>query len=113
MNAHPHWEFILVSPKDHHDDIIGVMFCYKNIGRIYVPAFVGMDYDRLMEFGTYRVLLLNTIERAIALQMDKIDLGMTAAFEKKKLGATVEEKYAYLQTADNYTLELLGIMEGQ
>ena len=113
MNAHPHWKFILVSPKDRHNDIIGVMFCYKNIGRIYVPAFVGMDYDSFMEFGTYRVLLLKTIERAIALQMDKIDLGMTAAFEKKKLGATVEEKFAYLQTQDNYALELLGIMEGQ
>ena len=43
----------------------------------------------------------------------KIDFGLTAAFEKRKLGATVEKKYAYLQTQDNFILELLGIMEGQ
>jgi hypothetical protein len=36
---------------------------------------------------------------------------MTAAFEKRKLGATIEEKYAYIQTSDNYTLELMGILE--
>ncbi|MEP2058198.1 MAG: hypothetical protein ABJJ05_10355, partial [Maribacter litoralis] len=71
------------------------------------------DYDYLKKFGTYRLLLLKTIERAIELRFPKIEMGMTASFEKKKLGAKIMEKYAYLQTADNYTLELLGIMEGQ
>ena len=54
-----------------------------------------------------------TINRSIALQIPKIDLGMTASFEKKKLGARIVEKYAYMQTEDNFTLEMLGIMEGQ
>lgn len=113
MNEHPNWEFILTTPKNQLDEIVGVMFCYKNMGQVYVPAFVGLDYDRLQEFGTYRVLLLLSIERAISLKFSKIDLGVTASFEKRKLGALVEEKYAYLQAQDNYTLELLGIMEGQ
>lgn len=113
MNGHPLWEFIVLSPIDGPEQILGVMFCYRNQGKTYVPAFVGMDYDRLEEFAIYRQLLYRTIERAIALRISTIDLGMTAAFEKHKLGATVEEKYAYLQTRDNYILELLGVMEGQ
>ena len=113
MNVHPRWEFILISPKERPESLIGAMLCYRNLERVYVPAFVGMDYTNLNEFGTYRLLLFKTIERAIALGYPKIDLGMTASFEKKKLGAKIIEKYAYLQTADNYTLELLGMMEGQ
>lgn len=89
------------------------MFCYTNLKQVYVPAFVGMDYDGLEEFAIYRQLLYRTIERAIGLGIPKIDFGLTAAFEKRKLGATVEKKYAYLQTNDNFILELLGIMEGQ
>ena len=79
----------------------------------YVPAFVGMDYDGLETFSTYRQLLYRTIDRAIALKIPKIDFGMTASFEKRKLGAVVHEKYAYLHTRDNFILELLGVMEGQ
>ncbi|MDE3741155.1 bifunctional aminotransferase class I/II-fold pyridoxal phosphate-dependent enzyme/GNAT family N-acetyltransferase [Maribacter polysaccharolyticus] len=113
MDEHPQWEFIMIRPSDQPETVIGVMLCYKNPGQVYVPAFIGMDYDYLTEFSTYRLLLLMTIEQAIALGYSKIDMGMTASFEKKKLGAQVIEKYAYLQTADNYNLELLGIMEGQ
>ena len=113
MNEHPLWEFIAVSPKDRSDELIGVMLCYKNLDAVYVPAFVGLDYDTLSTYSTYRVLLVMTIDRAIKLALPRIDMGMTASFEKKKLGALIEEKYAYLQTGDNYTLELLGIMEGQ
>jgi hypothetical protein len=36
---------------------------------------------------------------------------MTAAFEKRKLGATVTEQFAYVQASDNFAMELLGIME--
>ena len=113
MNDHPLWEFILISPIDRPENLIGAMLCYKNLEKVYVPAFVGMDYTNLNDFGTYRILLFKTIERALELDYPKIDMGMTASFEKKKLGAKIIEKYAYLQTADNYTLELLGIMEGQ
>ena len=113
MNQHSLWEFIMVRPSEQLETLIGVMLCYKNSGQVYVPAFIGMDYAYRNDFSTYRLLLLMTIERAIALGFSKIDMGMTASFEKKKLGAQVIKKYAYLQTADNYTLELLGIMEGQ
>ncbi|WP_036379026.1 aminotransferase class I/II-fold pyridoxal phosphate-dependent enzyme [Muricauda sp. MAR_2010_75] len=113
MNENHLWEFIVLFSLDEPEKIVGVMFCYTNLNQVYVPAFVGMDYDGLEEFAIYRQLLYRTIERAIGLGIPKIDFGLTAAFEKRKLGAKVEKKYAYLQTNDNFILELLGIMEGQ
>ncbi|MEC8832671.1 MAG: GNAT family N-acetyltransferase, partial [Bacteroidota bacterium] len=113
MNENEQWEFIVLTPTEKPTTILGVMFCYTNQRNVYVPAFVGMDYDLLERYSTYRQLLYRTIERAIALKFPKIVLGMTASFEKRKLGALVKEKYAYLQTNDNFILELLGMMEGQ
>ena len=112
MSKHPNWEFITISPLESPSKMIGVMLCYKNGNHTYVPSFVGMDYEYLSTFYTYRQLLYQTIKRAIGLKFKQIDLGMTAGFEKRKLGALVVEKFAYLQTSDNYTLELMGIMEG-
>jgi len=113
MNDHRLWEFITLAPIGNPDTILGVMFCYKNLNQVYVPAFVGMDYGFLGDYAPYRQLLYRTIERAIDLNYLKIDFGMTASFEKKKLGAKVHERYAFIQTADNFILETLGVMEGQ
>jgi 7-keto-8-aminopelargonate synthetase-like enzyme/predicted N-acyltransferase len=112
MSEHPNWEFITISLLEFPDKMIGVMLCYNNGNCTYVPSFVGMDYDYLNKYHIYRQLLYQTIKRAIALNFEQIDLGMTASFEKRKLGAVVRERFAYVQTSDNYTLELLGILEG-
>jgi predicted N-acyltransferase len=111
MAEHPNWEFILLSLVNSPQQPIGVMFCYKNQGLTYVPAFVGLDYAYVPSHHTYRQLLYQTIKRAVALGFHRIDFGMTAAFEKRKLGATVSERFAYVQAYDNFTMELLGIME--
>ncbi|WP_422350829.1 aminotransferase class I/II-fold pyridoxal phosphate-dependent enzyme [Flagellimonas sp.] len=111
MSDDPQWEFIVLSLDERPDTPIGVMFCYNNQGTTYVPAFVGLDYGYVRSHHSYRQLLYRTIERAIGLGMHKIDFGMTAAFEKRKLGATVREGFAYVQASDNFSLELLGIME--
>ncbi|WP_179021838.1 aminotransferase class I/II-fold pyridoxal phosphate-dependent enzyme [Winogradskyella forsetii] len=113
MSEDPNWEFIIITPIEHPNNIIGVMFCYKNNNKSYVPSLVGMDYNYLDTYQTYRQLLYQTIKRAIHINFEHIDLGMTAAFEKRKLGATVEEKFAYIQTSDNFTLELLGLLESK
>ncbi len=113
ISKHPNWEFITLSFNATPENFIGVMLCYNNGRHTYVPAFVGLDYLYVREFNTYRQLLYQTIKQAIHLNFKQIDLGMTAAFEKRKLGATITEKYAYIQTSDNYTLELLGTMEYQ
>ncbi|WP_421824295.1 aminotransferase class I/II-fold pyridoxal phosphate-dependent enzyme [Flagellimonas oceanensis] len=113
MNQNDLWEFIVLNPKGQPNTILGVMFCYSNQRDVYVPAFVGMDYNLLETYSTYRQLLYRTIERTLAIKIPKIDFGMTASFEKRKLGAKVHEKYAYLQTNDNFILEMIGVMEGQ
>ncbi|OBX24460.1 7-keto-8-aminopelargonate synthetase-like enzyme [Gelidibacter algens] len=111
MSENPNWEFVIITIPEHPNKIIGVMFCYKNNNKTYVPSLVGLEYDYLDTHQTYRQLLYQTIKRAIQINFKHIDLGMTASFEKRKLGATVEEKFAYIQTSDNFTLELLGLLE--
>lgn len=111
MSKDSQWEFITICLMEDPEKIIGVMFCYNNQNQTYVPAFVGIDYQYLLKYHTYRQLLYQTIKRAIDLKFNQIDLGMTAAFEKRKLGAIVEEKYAYIQTSDNYTMELMELLE--
>jgi len=64
----------------------------------------------LKEFQTYRQLLYQTILRARKLSMNQIDFGLSANFEKRKLGATVIPKQAFVQTNDNFLLEYLEMM---
>jgi len=113
MNDHSGYEFIVLSNDD--DDkyrlILGVMFCYKS-GTTYVPNLVGLDYEFTNEYGVYRQLLYHTILRAKELGLKRIDFGMTAGFEKRKLGAEVIENVSYVQIRDNYKLESLGILQG-
>lgn len=111
MSAHPNWEFILISSLEKPKNIIGVMLCYTNIHKTYIPAFVGMDYDKLEQYHTYRQLLYQTIKRACEKKHKHISLGITASFEKRKLGASIQEIYAYIQTSDNYTLELMDTLK--
>lgn len=118
MAKHPHWEFIVAYLKKEYDVRemripIGVMFCYKNMGHTYVPSFIGMDYNYIQEYQVYRQLLYQTIKRARSMNFAKIDFGMTAAFEKRKVGATITPKVAYVQAKDNFTLELIGGMQNR
>lgn len=108
MNESKSWEFIFLRLKTKgNSSIVGVMFCYKNSHKVYVPDLIGMDYQYAQKFNVYRQLLFQTILRAKEIGYTKINFGLTAAFEKRKLGAKVYEKCAYLQTRDNFALEAL------
>jgi hypothetical protein len=116
MNDHPNWEFITLRlkaaySKDGKEPMVGVMFCYKNIDKTYVPAFIGMDYEYAKIHQVYRQLLYQTVKRAGEMGCNSIQFGMTAAFEKRKLGAVTISKVAYIQSKDNYNLELVGMLE--
>ncbi len=116
MDINNRWEFLSLTLKQEYThsgtrELVGVMFCYNNNGKTYVPSFVGMDYKYNQEFSIYRQLLYQTILRAKQLNVEKIDFGLTAAFEKKKLGATVIPKVCYVQAKDNFSLELLETMQ--
>ena len=116
MARHPHWEFLTLYLKAEFNDgnagiPVGVMFCYKNMEVSYTPAFIGLDYQYTKEHQVYRQLLYQTIKRARELGFKNLDFGMTAAFEKKKVGAVIIPKMAYIQAKDNYSMELMGAIE--
>ena len=112
MNESNNWEFIILSLKvDTENPFVGVMFCYKNNHHTYVPELIGMDYKWAKEYQLYRQLLFQTIKRANALQYKKIDFGESASFEKRKLGARIIPKVAYVQARDNYAMELMNTLQ--
>jgi 7-keto-8-aminopelargonate synthetase-like enzyme len=114
MNSCPNWEFIILTLKDAAEkNFIGIMFCYKNSGNVYVPELIGMDYIAGEGFNLYRQLLYQTIKRARQLEIKRIDFGISATFEKKKLGASVISKVAYVQSRDNYAMELMQTLQNE
>ncbi len=119
MSDDPNWEFIVLTLKEAYDDQevkglpIAVMFCYKNGSVSYVPAFIGMNYDYVQKFHVYRQMLFQTILRAHTLGFKKVDFGFSASFEKRKVGATVIPKVAYIQAKDNYSIEMMGVVQKQ
>lgn len=118
MGNHPQWEFILLYLKNKEKEeitnpFVGILFCYKNTAHTYVPALIGMDYFYAKEFQLYRQLLFQAIKRAKQLNLTKIDFGVSATFEKRKLGATVIPKVAYIQARDNFSMELMGTLQNE
>ncbi|OHT43654.1 bifunctional aminotransferase class I/II-fold pyridoxal phosphate-dependent enzyme/GNAT family N-acetyltransferase [Flavobacterium tructae] len=114
MNSCPNWEFIILTFKDAPEkNFVGIMFCYKNSGNVYVPELIGMDYISGDGFNLYRQLLYQTIKRAKELEIRRIDLGISASFEKKKLGASIIPKVAYVQARDNYAMELMQTLQNE
>ncbi len=112
MNESPNWEFIVLTLKTEMENpFVGIMFCYKNNNHTYVPELIGMDYKWAKEYQLYRQLLFQTIKRANELQFQKIDFGVSASFEKRKLGATIIPKVAYVQARDNYAMELMNTLQ--
>jgi 7-keto-8-aminopelargonate synthetase-like enzyme/predicted N-acyltransferase len=112
MNESPNWEFILLKLKAEPENLFdGVMFCYKNSNHTYVPELIGMDYKWAKEYQLYRQLLFQTIKRANELEFQKIDFGVSASFEKRKLGAQIIPKVAYVQARDNYAMEFMNTLQ--
>lgn len=117
MSEDTNWEFIVLKLKkakqgqNETDNPIAVMFCFNNNNITYVPAFIGMDYDYVQKYQTYRQMLYQTIVRAQSLGFKKINFGYSSSFEKKKLGATIYPRVAFIQAKDNYSIEMMGIIQ--
>ena len=116
MSGHPQWEFIMLYLKDSGKLIegnlpVGVLFCYRNKTRIYVPALIGMDYSIAFQYNLYRQLLFQGILQAQKTGSSQIQLGISASFEKRKMGAQAFAKVAYIQARDNFSMELLGALQ--
>lgn len=118
MAEDENWEFIVLTLKPEYyyrgEALpVGVMFCYKNLLQTYVPSLIGMDYTYAHQYGVYRQLLYQVVKRAQQLEFGRINLGMSASFEKKKIGASINRRYSYVQTNDNFALERVGMMRNE
>ena len=116
MNDYAPWEFIVLYLKGNEStapEMVGVVFGYKNVNRAYVPTLIGMNYSYVQELNLYRQLLFQIIKRANALGYSKIDFGFSATFEKRKLGAEITPKIAYIQAKDNYSFEALNSLQNE
>ncbi|WP_276496631.1 bifunctional aminotransferase class I/II-fold pyridoxal phosphate-dependent enzyme/GNAT family N-acetyltransferase [Pontibacter litorisediminis] len=111
LNKNESWEFVLLyideayalNPKP-----VSVAFCHKNAATVYSFMLVGMDYDYLLEYNVYRQTLYQVIKRANALGCKKVNFGISATMEKKKVGATPYPKVGYYQAKDNFAMEMIG-----
>ncbi len=116
MNDYNSWEFIVIylkTNKSIEPEMVGVVFGYKNSEHTYVPVLIGMDYEYVQKLNLYRQLLFQIIKRANALGYKKIDFGFSATFEKRKLGAKIEPKIAYIQARDNFSFEALNNLQNE
>lgn len=110
MISHEKWEFIKAKdPKS--DELVAVMFCYRNSNITYVPSLIGLNYHYTLEFSVYRQMLYQTILRAKSENFSRIDFGLSASFEKKKIGAQVTPKIAYIQAKDNFSMEMMEVVQ--
>jgi hypothetical protein len=69
-----------------------------------------MDYTFLESDNVYRQALLQVVRRAQQLHVNKVYMGLSACIEKRKFGARVIPKVAYIQTKDNFNMEVIGLM---
>ena len=116
MNKSPHWEFILFRLKDDllaegDEPLVGVAFTYKT-QESYCGVLLGMDYAYSREYKVYKQILFHATMRARAINKQRIYLGLTSSQEKRKYVATLTERVGYIQSQDNYKLELIESMAG-
>lgn len=114
MARDKNWEILTLKLKPEWDlreerKPVAVMFNFVR-GNCYNFMFVGLDYEFQEEFKCYKQALFQLTMRAQELGLEKINLGFTTSFEKRKMGAQTYNPIAYMQTKDNYNLEVLGTM---
>jgi 7-keto-8-aminopelargonate synthetase-like enzyme len=113
MLAHDCWELMLVRLRpEHGGDGTPVLFGANFLGaRHYAPIIVGLDYDYVNSHGVYRQGIRQVLLRARALGAERILFGMGAPLEKQRFGAEARTQYAYVQSADHYSHEVLATLE--
>lgn len=104
FNESPYWECICYYTKN-DQKLVGAAFNHKG-AHSYQGAIIGLDYSQ-GELKVYKQALFQAIMRAKALGKTKVQLGLTANTEKKKLGAKIIPRVGYLQADSNYKLELI------
>jgi 7-keto-8-aminopelargonate synthetase-like enzyme len=113
MARHEGWDITTLHLRKGHDEMaphqsmIAVMFCYRS-EHTYSPMILGMDYEYLQTLKCYKQVLYRMMLRARQLGCTRVQLGFSAATEKKKVGAVQVPTWAFVQVKDNFNLQELG-----
>lgn len=111
MNNSPFWQFLLVRKKE-SSEICGMMFCYVNeANNSFNPVLIGMQSEEEGRLILYRQMLFQTIWYAKNKGYSKVYLGVSAIFEKRKLGAVINYKVAFVRMKDQYSSDVLQTFE--
>ena len=111
MSESPGFEFLVLKLKPefsptHESRIVSILGGYKGIDN-YTLMPIGLDYDYVFSHGSYRQTLFQALKRARQNGYSKVNFGLSADIEKRKLGAKQHPKSAYMQAKDNFNFELL------
>ncbi len=88
---------------------VAVMFSHKR-EKNYHALIVGLDYDYVRTYNTYKQMLYRTVWRAWDLDCTHLDLAFTAELEKKKIGARPFPTCIYVQSMDHFNSALISSM---
>jgi hypothetical protein len=91
---------------------VAIAFTYKNSANNYNGVFLGLNYDYSDKYKVYRQVLFQAIKRAKDLGSGKVYLGLSASIEKKKFGARIIPRVAYVQAKDNFNMEFIETITG-
>ncbi|HWY34775.1 MAG TPA: hypothetical protein VNX68_09015, partial [Nitrosopumilaceae archaeon] len=105
------WEILIFKLKPEFDtngerNPVAVAFNYIT-DRSYNFMIVGIDYRFQQEHKCYKQTIYQVLHRARRLKKEIVNLGYSASLEKQKFGANVVHSVGYMQTKDNYSLEVL------
>ena len=103
MLDHTSWELVLLR-LDGEVVAFGAHFIGE---RHYAPMVVGLDYDYVRSHHSYRQALRQALLRARHHGAERMYLGMGATLEKRRFGAQVQERVAYVQASDHYSADML------
>lgn len=111
MNNSPLWQFLILRNKG-NSEIIGMMFCYINqANNSFNPVLIGMQQEEEGRLVLYRQMLFQTIWYAKHKGYSKVYFGVSATFEKRKLGSEINYKVAYVRMKDQYNSDVLQTFE--
>lgn len=109
----PSWEIFTlrlhINNDPHTTKTVAVVFSFI-AGDSYIPVIIGMDYACNEDYKVYKQALYQMVMRGKKLGKKTIKLGFSANFEKKKVGASSHQTYAFMQTKDNYNAQALATM---
>lgn len=100
----PNWEVIELQRKI-NNETVAVMLCHISKNHTSTML-VGLNY-KFQDEKIYQQLLINCVIRANKLNKKKVLMGVTASFEKKKLGAEQKSLCAFVQSEDHFNADVV------